>query len=132
MRVMAIQMEDNLFDEFKALIDESGKTQKAYVIDMVQRELEAHKQQQAENLEDGEQPVKWERENVVQAIDNFLLQNNRIPSQKEFRSENGLPSYKAAQRCLEQSPAEYCKNRFEEIQTATPEQENHEDFSMNM
>lgn len=137
MRVMAIQMEDNLFEEFKGLIEKSGKTQKAYVIDMIQNELDAQKQEQNQEqevaLNDEEKPVKWERENVIQAIDEFLLQNNRIPSQNEFRSDNGLPSYKAAQRYLEQSPAEYCNNRFEELQSATPIKEQcRNDFSMSI
>jgi predicted DNA-binding protein len=132
MRVMAIQMEDSLFEEFKVLIEESGKTQKAFVIEMIERELDNHKQQQTAGIEDGENSIKWERESVVKAIDDFVLQNNRAPSQKEFRSDNGLPSYKAAQRCLEQSPSEYCKNRIVELQDTVQEQESDSDFTMGM
>lgn len=132
MRVMAIQMEDNLFEEFKELIAESGKTQKAFVIEMIQRELDEHKQQQTTGIEDKENSVKWERENVVQAIDDFITQNNRVPSQKEFRSDNGLPSYKAAQRCLDQSPSEYCKSRIDELQAVAPKQEPNDGFIMSI
>ena len=42
-----------------------------------------------------------------------MLENGRIPSQKEFKNENGLPSYGAAGRALDTSPAEYMRERFD-------------------
>ena len=44
-----------------------------------------------------------------------MIENGRIPTQKEFKNENGLPSYNAAGRALEVSPAEYMKERFDEV-----------------
>ena len=111
MRVLAINMEDNLFDELKEHVKENGLTLKEYITDIVRRDLVQHTQQQ----EVFPPPMKWEKEDVIRAIDDFLERNDRVPVQKEFKSENGLPSYGAAQRCLEQTPSEYCKERFEAL-----------------
>jgi hypothetical protein len=116
MRVMAINMEDKLFDELKEHIKKNGLTLKAYITDTISKDLDSHKQKQEETPDDAVKQGKWERDDVVKALDNFMAQNNRVPTQKEFRSENGLPSYNAAQRCLEQVPSEYCRLRFEEMQ----------------
>ena len=43
-------------------------------------------------------------------------------SQKEFKNENGLPSYNAAGRALEVSPAEYMKERFDEVMAEQQEE----------
>ena len=39
MRVMAINMEDNLFDELKEHVKENGLTLKEYITDIVRRDL---------------------------------------------------------------------------------------------
>ena len=108
MRVMAINMEDNLFDELKEHVKENGLTLKEYITDIVRRDL-------AQQQEVSTPPIKWDKDDVIRAIDDFLEQNNRVPVQKEFKSENGLPSYGTAQRCLMQPPSEYCKERFEAL-----------------
>ena len=59
----------------------------------------------------------------MDAIDEFMLQNRRIPRQTEFKNENGLPSYNAAGRALEMSPAEYMKERFDELMIGQEEQD---------
>jgi hypothetical protein len=59
----------------------------------------------------------------MDAIDEFMLQNRRIPRQNEFKNENGLPSYNAAGRALEMSPAEYMKERFDELMIGQEEQD---------
>ncbi|OQB13495.1 MAG: hypothetical protein BWY15_01792 [Firmicutes bacterium ADurb.Bin193] len=111
MRVMAINMEDNLFDELKEHVKENGLTLKEYITDIVRRDLAQQTQQQEATLP----PMKWEKEDVIRAIDDFIEKNDRVPVQKEFKSENGLPSYGAALRCLEQPPSEYCKERFKAL-----------------
>ena len=65
----------------------------------------------------------WDRAEVMDAIDDFMLQNRRIPKQTEFKNENGLPSYNAAGRALEMSPAEYMKERFDELMIGQEEQD---------
>ena len=65
----------------------------------------------------------WDRAEVMDAIDEFMLQNRRIPRQTEFKNENGLPSYNAAGRALEMSPAEYMKERFDELMIGQEEQD---------
>lgn len=111
MRVMAINMEDNLFDELKEHVKENGLTLKEYITDIVRCDLA----QQTKQQEVSTPPMKWEKDDVIRAIDDFLERNNRVPVQKEFKSENGLPSYGTAQRCLMQPPSEYCKERFEAL-----------------
>ena len=65
----------------------------------------------------------WDRAEVMDAIDEFILQNRRIPKQTEFKNENGLPSYGAAGRALDMSPAEYMKERFDELMIGQEEQD---------
>ena len=48
-------------------------------------------------------------------IDNFMLRTGKIPKQTEFKNENGLPSYGAAGRALEMSPAEYMRERYDAL-----------------
>lgn len=65
----------------------------------------------------------WDRAEAMDAIDEFLLQNRRIPKQTEFKNENGLPSYGAAGRALEMSPAEYMRERYDELMLGQEEQD---------
>ena len=57
----------------------------------------------------------WDKTEVINAIDDFMQRTGRIPKQTEFKNENGLPSYGAAGRALEGSPAEYMKIRYDEL-----------------
>ena len=72
----------------------------------------------------------WDRAEVMDAIDEFMLQNRRIPKQTEFKNENGLPSYGAAGRALDMSPAEYMKERFDELMIGQEEQDQGMSMSM--
>ena len=76
---------------------------------------EVDSEQPAEKLPAEAQPRIWEKDSVAAAIEQFINENGRTPTQKEFRNENGLPSYKAAAKILEQSPAEYSQQRYEEL-----------------
>lgn len=136
MRVLAVKMEDDLFDEVKAYVKEQGLTTQKYVNKIIERDI--HKQEQAQEP----QTKEWERDEVEHAIKQFIQENGRVPSQKEFKNENGLPSYKAAARCLQDSPAQFAQKYFNETQNTlqepereqTPEieLEQQDDFSMNM
>jgi hypothetical protein len=64
----------------------------------------------------------WDKSEVIDAIDEFMLMHRRIPKQTEFKNENGLPSYGAAGRALEMSPAEYMKERFDEVMAEQQEE----------
>lgn len=127
MRVLAVQMSDDLFDKLGEYVKESGVTKQNYINELVRKDIMSHRQSQEVS-----QPKVWDRENVEKAIDDFIKINDRIPSQKEFKNENGLPSYGAAGRCLEESPAQYCQRKFneihgiEELEPQEPECENAE------
>ena len=55
-------------------------------------------------------------------IDNFMLRTGKIPKQTEFKNENGLPSYGAAGRALEMSPAEYIRERYDALGIETKQE----------
>lgn len=127
MRVLAVKMEENLFDELKAHVKKSGLTMQQYVNTTLERDIHSQAQTQTQD----NQPKVWEKDEVEKAIDAFISQNGRVPRQTEFKNENGLPSYKAAARCLDSSPAQYAQRRMDETGIAEQEQEA-EDFSMSM
>ena len=117
-RVLAVQVENELFDEQDKYVGEAGITKQRYISDLIANDLEQKQQQRQEievkQTEDASQRG-WERDDVMKAIDNFIIQNGRAPSQKEYKNENGLPSYGAAGRCLGASPAQYGQRRLEEL-----------------
>lgn len=123
MRVFAVQIDDDLFDAITERVKELGTTKRGYIESLTLKELresqEAKQTAQAEsdqeNKENRNQPKMWDAKEVSEAIDSFIEKNNRIPTQKEFKNENGLPSYKAAGRALEMSPAEYMKAKYDEL-----------------
>lgn len=123
MRVFAVQIDDDLFDAITERVKELGITKRGYIEALTLKELresqEAKQTEQLksdhENKENQNQPKVWDAKEVSEAIDSFIEKNNRIPTQKEFKNENGLPSYKAAGRVLEMSPAEYMKERYDEL-----------------
>ncbi len=77
-----------------------------------QPETEQEEDMENEENQTAESNRSWTREDVMDAIKNFIVANERIPVQKEFKLTNGLPSYKAARRALEQSPADYCRECY--------------------
>lgn len=123
MRVFAVQIDDDLFDAITDRVKALGITKRGYIEALTLKELrKSHEEKQTEQLksdhenkENRNQPKVWDAKEVSEAIDSFIEKNNRIPTQKEFKNENGLPSYKTAGRALEMSPAEYMKERYDEL-----------------
>lgn len=123
MRVFAVQIDDDLFDAITERVKELGITKRGYIESLTLKELResqeakqtAQSELDQENKENRNRPKMWDAKEVSEAIDSFIEKNNRIPTQKEFKNENGLPSYKAAGRALEMSPAEYMKERYDEL-----------------
>lgn len=123
MRVFAVQIDDDLFDAITERVKELGATKRGYIESLTLKELResqeakqtAQSELDQENKENRNQPKMWDAKEVSEAIDSFIEKNNRVPTQKEFKNENGLPSYKAAGRALEISPAEYMKERYDEL-----------------
>ena len=127
-RVLAVALSNEVFDKLDDFVKEAQVTKKQYVADLIEKDLEQklqQKQEPAKHIEvkqapDGQQI--WGRVEVINALDKFMIENGRIPTQKEFKNENGLPSYNAAGRALEVSPAEYMKERFDEVMAEQQEE----------
>lgn len=111
MRVLAVKMEDGLFDEVKDHIKEKGLTLQKYINELVEQDV--HQIQEQQQKQEQVPPKNWEKDEVKTAIANFIQENGRAPSQKEYKNENGLPSYGAAARSLEESPAQYAQRLME-------------------
>lgn len=135
-RVLAVKIDGKLFDEVDKIVAEEGISKLKYVTDLLTNDISQRmqlKQQQEKELDikhtDGQKT--WDKAEVMDAIDDFMLRENRIPRQIDFKNENGLPSYNAAGRALEVSPAEYMKERFEELMNGQ-EQSQESGMRMNM
>lgn len=119
-RILAVKIDGKLFDKIDELVEQEGTTKQKYMTDLISKDISQRMQQQAAQqkeleikLTDGQKV--WDRAEVMDAIDNYMLREKRIPRQIDFKNENGLPSYGAAGRALDMSPAEYMKERFEEL-----------------
>ena len=117
-RILAVKIDGKLFDKLDEFVEQEGMTKQKYVSELISKDISLRMQQkevQSKDLDikhtDGLKT--WDRAEVMDAIDDFMLQNRRIPKQTEFKNENGLPSYGAAGRALDMSPAEYMKGRFD-------------------
>lgn len=127
-RVLAVALSNEVFDKLDDFVKEAQVTKKQYVAELIEKDLEQklqQKQEPAKQIEvkqapDGQQI--WGRVEVINALDKFMIENGRIPTQKEFKNENGPPSYNAAGRALEVSPAEYMKERFDEVMAEQQEE----------
>lgn len=134
-RVLAVSLSNEVFDKLDDYVKEAQVTKKQYVADLIEKDLEQklqHKQEPVKEIEVRQAPDGqrvWDRAEVINALDDFMIQNGRIPTQKEFKNENGLPSYNAAGRALEISPAEYMKERFDELMD---EQQEEAEMGMSM
>ena len=99
MRVFAVQIDDDLFDAITERVKELGTTKRGYIESLTLKELResqeakqtAQSESDQENKENRNQPKMWDAKEVSEAIDSFIEKNNRIPTQKEFKNENGLP-----------------------------------------
>lgn len=119
-RILAVGIDSKLFDKIDEIVDQDKISKKKYVTDLITKDISIRMQQKAEqekelNIKHTESVKTWDRAEVMDAIDDFILQNRRIPKQTEFKNENGLPSYGAAGRALERSPAEYMRERCDEL-----------------
>lgn len=127
-RVLAVALSNEVFDKLDDFVKEAQVTKKQYVAELIEKDLEQKLQQkqapvkeiEVRQTPDGQQI--WGRVEVINALDKFMIENGRIPTQKEFKNENGLPSYNAAGRALEVSPAEYMKERFDEVMAEQQEE----------
>ena len=127
-RILAVKIDGKLFDKLDEFVEQEGMTKQKYVSELISKDISHRMQQKA--VQNKELDIKhtdglktWDRAEGMDAIDEFMLQNRRIPRQTEFKNENGLPSYNAAGRALEMSPAEYMKERFDELMIGQEEQD---------
>lgn len=134
-RVLAVEIDPKLFDKLDEIIEEEGITKKKYMTELISKDIGRRMQQKAQ--QDKELDIKhtdgvkaWDKAEVMDAIDKFMLQNRRIPKQTEFKNENGLPSYGAAGRALEMSPAEYMRERYDDLMLGQEEQDSGMGMSM--
>lgn len=117
-RILAIQLDNDLFDKLDEYVKETSSTKIKYVSELIKKDLEQKLQQKQDKeieVEQTDAQKMWDKTEVINAIDDFMQRTGRIPKQTEFKNENGLPSYGAAGRALEGSPAEYMKIRYDEL-----------------
>lgn len=117
-RVLAVQIDSSLFDELDEYVKGEKISKQQYISSLIKNDLEQKHQQkqEAEVKQTEDAPAKsWERDDVMKAIDDFIIKNGRVPSQKEYKNENGLPSYGAAGRSLDISLAQYGQKRLNEL-----------------
>lgn len=114
-RILAVKIDSNLFDELKSYLKDNSLTQQEFINTLLREKLQEKVQSQSQNA----QGVAWEKDEVECAIEAFIKEYGRTPTQKEFKNENGLPSYNAAGKCLEESPAQYAQRKYEELMKKT-------------
>lgn len=134
-RVLAVEIDPKLFDKLDEIIEEEGITKKKYMTELISKDISQRMQLKAEqnkelDIKHTDGVKAWDKVEVMDAIDEFMLQNRRIPKQTEFKNENGLPSYGAAGRALEMSPAEYMRERFDDLMLGHEEQDSGMGMSM--
>lgn len=117
-RILAVQLDDELFNKLDEYVKDANTTKLRYVSELIKNDLEQklqEKQKQEVEVEQTDAQKVWDKAEVINAIDEFMKSTGRIPKQTEFKNENGLPSYGAAGRALDGSPAEYMKVRYEDL-----------------
>ena len=125
-RILAVEIDNTLFDKLDKMLETENLTKKKYITELLSKDIGQRmqlKEEQNKNLEikKFEGIKNWDRAKVMEALDDFMLENRRIPKQTEFKNENGLPSYGAAGRALEMSPAEYMRQRYDELGISSEE-----------
>lgn len=113
-RVLAVQIDSSLFDELDEYVKGEKISKQQYISSLIKNDLEQKQEAEVKQTEDAT-AKSWERDDVMKAIDDFIIKNGRVPSQKEYKNENGLPSYGAAGRSLDISPAQYGQKRLNEL-----------------
>lgn len=115
-RILAVSIDNVLFDRLTEYIKSENISKQQYVAETLRNDLvQKLRQKQEIKSPDVTQPKALDKEGVMNAIDNFIIENGRVPGQKEFRNDNGLPSYGAAGRILEMSPAQYANQRLAQM-----------------
>lgn len=115
-RILAVSIDNVLFDKLTEYVKSENISKQQYVAETLRNDLaQKLKQKQEIKNPDVTQPKALDKEGVMNAIDSFIIENGRVPGQKEFRNDNGLPSYGAAGRILEMSPAQYANQRLAQI-----------------
>lgn len=125
-RILAVEIDNTLFDKLDKMLETENLTKKKYITELLSKDIGQRmqlKEEQNKNLEikKFEGIKNWDRAEVMEALDDFMLENRRIPKQTEFKNENGLLSYGAAGRALEMSPAEYMRQRYDELGISSEE-----------
>ena len=125
-RILAVEIDNTLFDKLDKMLETENLTKKKYITELLSKDIGQRmqlKEEQNKNLEikKFEGIKNWDRAEVMEALDDFMLENRRIPKQPEFKHENGLLSYGAAGRALEMSPAEYMRQRYDELGISSKE-----------
>lgn len=108
-RVLAVRIDPDLFEELNKQVEKLNISKQKYVSDMVEKAISSMKLAQVT------QGKTWNKEEVEKAIDEFISVNGRVPKQTEYRNENGLPSYGAASRAMNASPAQYAQEKFDSL-----------------
>ena len=108
-RILAVKIDSDLFDGIKKYVRDNGITMHKFVTDLVENKLRDIRVAQ-DTSQKG-----WNKQEVENAINDFIEKNGRVPKQTEYRNENGLPSYGAAGRMLGMSPAEYAQDRLDNL-----------------
>ena len=108
-RVLAVKIDAELFDELEMHVKKLNVSKQKYISELVEKAVSSMKMAQVT------QGKVWNEEEVKKAIDEFISVNGRVPKQTEFRNENGLPSYGAATRAMNASPAQYAQEKFDSL-----------------
>ena len=108
-RVLAVKIDAELFDELEMHVKKLNVSKQRYISELVEKAVSSMKMAQVT------QGKVWNEEEVKKAIDEFISVNGRVPKQTEFRNENGLPSYGAATRAMNASPAQYAQEKFDSL-----------------
>lgn len=131
-RVLAVKIDAELFDELEMHVKKLNVSKQRYISELVEKAVSSMKMAQVT------QGKVWNEEEVKKAIDEFISVNGRVPKQTEFRNENGLPSYGAATRAMNASPAQYAQEKFDSlikvdfIEEPEPEPDMDSGFTMSM
>lgn len=131
-RVLAVKIDAELFDELEMHVKKLNISKQRYISELVEKAVSSMKMAQVT------QGKVWNEEEVKKAIDEFISVNGRVPKQTEFRNENGLPSYGAATRAMNASPAQYAQEKFDSlikvdfIEEPEPEPDMDSGFTMSM
>lgn len=108
-RILAVEMEEEIFLKVKDHVQKNNLTMKGFIGEIVKDKILSIEAMQ-ETLQ-----KTWTKEEVEKAIEDFIIRNGRVPKQTEFRNENRLPSYNAAGRSLDSSPAQYAQDKLREL-----------------